>query len=162
MKKEIIYLVIGVLMFVSCGQNKKDIVQLSKTVPDHSFSQESDAYALLNTQCYICHSISAVSHDALIAPPMVAVKKRYLRIYNTKEEFVNAIAKWALDPNENDAIMRGAVSQFNVMPKQIFKEEDIRKIATYIFENELERPKWFEEHEKEMHSGKGRGMKRKN
>lgn len=162
MKKEIIYLIIGVLMFVSCGQNKKDIVQLSKTVPDHSFSQESDAYALLNTQCYICHSISAVSHDALIAPPMVAVKKRYLRIYNTKEEFVNAFAKWALDPNEDDAIMRGAVSQFNVMPKQIFKEEDIRKIATYIFENELERPKWFEEHEKEMHGGKGRGMKRKN
>lgn len=162
MKKEIIYLIIGVLMFVSCGQNKKDIVQLSKTVPDHSFSQESDTYAMLNTQCYICHSISAVSHDALIAPPMVAVKKRYLRIYNTKEEFVNAFSKWALDPNENDAIMRGAVSQFNVMPKQIFKEEDVRKIATYIFENELERPKWFEEHEKEMHGGNGRGMKRGN
>ena len=162
MKNRIIYLVLTVLLFVSCDQTKKEISQLSKNVTDNSFSQESDTYAMLNTQCYICHSITAVSHDALIAPPMVAVKKRYLRIYNTKEEFVNAFAKWALDPNEDDAIMRGAVSQFNVMPKQIFKEEDIRKIATYIFENELERPKWFEEHEKEMHGGNGRGMKRKN
>jgi len=161
MKNRIIYLVLTVLLFVSCDQHKKDISQLSKNVPDHSLIQESDTYAMLNTQCYICHSINSVSHEALIAPPMVAVKKRYLRIYNTKEEFVDAFAKWALDPNKDDAIMWGAVSQFNVMPKQSFKEEDIRKIASYIFDNELERPEWFEEHEKEMHGGKGRGMKRK-
>ena len=163
MKNGLIYLVLSVFLLVSCDEDKKNISQLIKNVPDHSIRQESDTYNMLKTQCYICHSINAVSHDALIAPPMAAVKKRYLRIYNTKEEFVNAFAKWALDPNKDDAIMRGAVSQFNVMPKQIFKEEDIRKIAAYIFENELERPEWFGEHEKEMHGGHGhgRGMKRK-
>jgi hypothetical protein len=58
--------------------------------------------------------------------------------------------------------MRGAVSQFNVMPKQIFKEDDIRKIATYIYESNLEKPAWFEEHEREMHGGKRNGMGMKN
>ncbi len=150
MKNNAIILVAAMLLLVSCNQDKKNITQLNKNVLINQNNTESEAYQLLSTQCYICHSINSTSHDALIAPPMVAVKKRYSRLYNTKDEFVNAYSKWALNPNKEDAIMFGAVTQFNVMPKQNFKEEDIRKIATYIFENELEQPAWFEEHQKEM------------
>jgi hypothetical protein len=57
--------------------------------------------------------------------------------------------------------MRGAVKQFNVMPKQIFKKEDLEKIALYIYENELEVPDWFMAHEKEMHGNGGRMGKSK-
>ncbi len=150
MKNNAIILVAAMLLLVSCNQDKKNLTQLNKNVLINQNNTESEAYQLLSTQCYICHSINSTSHDALIAPPMVAVKKRYSRLYNTKDEFVNAYSKWALNPNKEDAIMFGAVTQFNVMPKQNFKEEDIRKIATYIFENELEQPAWFEEHQKEM------------
>ena len=63
-----------------------------------------------------------------------------------------------MNPDQEKALMRGAVDQFKLMPKQAFAEDDMRKIASYIYDNELEEPSWFAAHEKEMH-GKGRGMR---
>jgi len=160
MKNKIIYLFLTTLLFVSCNENKKELSQVTdNTHATIEYKQESDeVYTLLKNQCYACHSINSPSHDEVIAPPMVAVKRRYLRMYNNKEDFVDAVSKWALNPEKESAIMRGAVAQFNVMPKQVFKEEDLKKIATYMYDNELEEPDWFKVHEKEMHGGNGRGM----
>jgi hypothetical protein len=162
MKKNALILIAVMLLLVSCNEDKKNLTQVNKNVPDIQYNTESEAYQLLSTQCYICHSIISTSHDALIAPPMVAVKKRYSRLYKSKDEFVNAFTKWALNPNKEDAIMFGAVTQFNVMPKQNFKEEDIKKIATYIFENELEQPVWFNAHQKEMQGANRKVMGKNN
>ena len=77
----------------------------------------------------------------------------------TEEEFVDALVAWTMDPQESRALMRGAVVKFNVMPKQLFKEEEIKKMATYIYNNKLEEPDWFDAHQKEMHAdGKMGGM----
>lgn len=162
MKKNALIQIAVILLLVGCNQDKKNLTQWNKNVLDIKYNTESKAYQLLSTQCYICHSINSTSHDVLIAPPMVAVKKRYSRLYNRKDEFVNAVTKWALNPNKEDAIMFGAVTQFNVMPMQNFKEDEIRLIATYIFENELERPIWFEEHQKEMQATNKKSMKKIN
>ncbi|MCK4561342.1 MAG: hypothetical protein KAT78_00390 [Flavobacteriaceae bacterium] len=160
MKNNIIYFFLGALLLVSCNENKKELSQVTDNDPVTIESKQElgDAYVLLKNQCYVCHSISSVSHDDIIAPPMAAVKRRYLRMYNNKEDFVNAVSKWALNPEKDNAIMRGAVAKFNVMPKQVFKEEDLKKIAVYIYDNELEEPDWFKAHEKEMHGENGRGM----
>ena len=64
------------------------------------------------------------------------------------------------DPKEENALMYGAVQQFKVMPKRAFNEEDLEKIATYIYDNEIEQPDWFAAHFKEQHGGKGMGKGR--
>lgn len=159
MKNNIIYFFLAALLFVSCNENKKELSQVADNTQETiEYTQESDeVYTLLKNQCYACHSINSPSHDEVIAPPMVAVKRRYSRMYDNKEDFVDAVSKWALNPEKESAIMRGAVAQFNVMPKQVFKEEDLKKIAAYIYDNELEEPDWFNAHEKEVHGGNGRG-----
>ena len=157
MKKHLILIFLISGLFFSCNEKKKDLTRIDSTSPVNKSNQESEGYELMKTQCYICHSVSSASHDDIIAPPMAAVKMRYSRSYRTKESFVEAVSTWALDPKPENAIMRGAVNQFNVMPKQVFKKEDLEKIALYMYENELEVPEWFAEHEKEMH-GQGRGM----
>ena len=157
MKKHLILIFLIYGLFFSCNEKKKDLTKTDHQISDYQFNKESDAYNLLKTQCYICHSITSASHDEIIAPPMAAIKMRYSRTYRTEESFVEAITTWATDPILENALMRGAVKQFNVMPKQVFKKEDLEKIALYIYENELEVPDWFAEHEKEMH-GNRRGM----
>ena len=117
---------------------------------------------LLRQKCYACHSVTAQSHDVIIAPPLEAVKRRYKVSYSTKEEFVYAMTNWVLDPNIDNALMRGAVNKFNVMPKQPFDKNDIIKISEYIFENELEKPAWFEGHFNNEHpNGMGNGQGRR-
>lgn len=92
---------------------------------------------------------------------MIAVKKRYSMQYDNKEDFVNAVVAYAIDPKAENALMIGAVNQFKAMPKQAFSEDDLKKIATYIYENKIETPEWFEEHFQQNHKngqGMGQGM----
>ncbi|WP_299527512.1 hypothetical protein [uncultured Lutibacter sp.] len=128
--------------------------------------KEVEGLLLLQQKCYPCHSVIAETHDNIIAPPMEAIKRRYKISYKTKVEFVDAVTIWVIDPKEENALMRGAVNQFKVMPKQAFIKEDIIKIAGYIYDNELEKPIWFESHFNDEHpngigNGQGRGMGKK-
>jgi len=90
---------------------------------------------------------------------MVAIVRRYKMSYETKEAFVEGVTNWVLNPTEENAIMRGAISQFKVMPKQPFKKDEMITIAEYIYDNELETPPWFEAHFNEEHpNGMGNRM----
>ncbi len=163
MKSNLLILSLLSLFLLSCNEKKSDEKSKEVTILETTKNKEpSEAYILLRNNCYACHSVTAKSHDDIIAPPMVAIKRRYKVSYKTKEEFVEALTSWVLDPIEENALMRGAVSQFKVMPKQPFNKSDILKISEYIFENEVEKPAWFESHFEEEHpdgmgNGQGRG-----
>ena len=147
-----------VVVFASCNKQKSN-EDFGVSTSKASTSENAEALALLQQKCYACHSIVTKSHDDIIAPPMIAVKKRYSMEYDTKEDFVNAVVAYTLNPKEENALMYGAVNKFKVMPKQAFEEEDLRKIASYIYDNEIETPEWFEAHFQENHkNGKGMGM----
>lgn len=158
MKPIILIQAILLFFFVGCSEKKQD-TSIKIAEANISVQIQSDGYTLLKNNCYACHSVTTKSHDEIIAPPMIAIKRRYKMNYNTKEEFVNAITNWALNPTKEHALMRGAVMQFNVMPKQPFIKDDLIKIADYMYDNELEKPEWFENHFNEQHpNGMGKGM----
>lgn len=162
MKTIKILLVITLATLTSCSNSKKDKND-SKEVA--IISKEDEGYKLLQQNCYACHSVTSKSHDEIIAPPMVAIKRRYKMAYTTENEFVTAFTNWTLDPKEENALMFGAVQNFKVMPKQPFNKEEMVKIATYVFNNELEKPTWFENHFNEEHPngmGNGNGNRRGN
>ena len=56
--------------------------------------------------------------------------------------------------------MPGAIKKFGLMPYQFYPENTIRQIADYMFDNEVEKPEWFEAHYNKMH-GDGPRTKRK-
>ncbi len=160
MKNKMVLLLGFIFLFIACNQDKK---KSSNDTLQAIVVQNPEAYELLKNQCYICHSPVSVSHDSIIAPPMAAIKMRYSMSYKSQEEFVSAVTDWVLNPAQEHALMRGAIAQFEVMPKLLYTEENLKKIATYIYENELEEPEWFDAHQKEMHGkGQGKGMGRMN
>lgn len=150
-----IYLIVSVLLILSCSKTKDDPKKETKVQLKELSADSNEGYQLLKNQCYACHSPISSSHDAIIAPPMAAVKWRYGRTYRTKKEFVEAVVSWSMNPDKDKALMRGAVDKFQQMPKQVFVEEDLKKIASYIYDHELEEPEWFAAHEKEMHAKGG-------
>jgi len=147
------------MIFTSCNKQKSS-EDFGKNPTINTESQNAEALALFKQKCYACHSVITKSHDEIIAPPMIAVKKRYSMQYDNKEDFVNAIVAYASNPKAENALMIGAVNQFKAMPKQAFFEEDLKKIATYIYENKIETPEWFEEHFQQNHrNGQGMGQR---
>ena len=150
-----IYLVISVLCISSCTDSKENAQNNSTELNKNSLDSTSVGLSLLKKHCYICHSPESSSHDEIIAPPMAAVKMRYQMSYASQQEFVDAIVSWTMDPNQENALMKGAVDQFKVMPKQAFDKNEMEELALYMFQNSLDQPVWFASHQKEMHGKRG-------
>jgi cytochrome c553 len=162
MKTNFIQLVVLLMIFTSCNKQKSS-EDFNKNIASTIESDDAEALKLFQQKCYACHSVATKSHDEIIAPPMIAVKKRYSMQYDNKEDFVNAVVAYAIDPKAENALMIGAVDKFKAMPKQAFSEDDLKKIATYIYENKIETPEWFEGHFQQNHKngqGMGKGMGR--
>lgn len=158
MKKSSLIICIAFLL-LSCNLSKEKINKedICKIAQKEIAVDTLDSYVLMKTNCYICHNPNTISHDSIIAPPFVAIKRRYSMQYSNKEDFVAAVVNWGLNPDEEKALMRGAVMEYKVMPKLYLEANVLEKIATYLYENEVEQPKWFETHFEEMH-GQGQGM----
>ena len=115
-----------------------------------SSKPEPKGYQLLKTYCYVCHNPNATSHDQMLAPPMMMVKKHYKPAFPDKQEFINAIVDWVHHPSEEKVLMPGAVRKFKIMPPLAYPEEDLRLIAEYIFDNEMDKPVMMQQ----MHGNK--------
>jgi cytochrome c553 len=142
--KNLIILAASLLLF-SCNQKK----EAYKLVENETIALDTIAHngkKLMETHCYLCHSPSAKENEGRIAPPMIAVKSRYLMDYDTKEDFVNAITAFVENPSDDHAIMYGAVKKFGVMPKQVFPENTVEQIADFMFDYQIEEPTWFKDH----------------
>jgi len=149
--KAVVYGLPFLFLVVACTNTKPKSTESLNSETNIVNGQESEGYELAKVHCYVCHNPNSPSHDEIIAPPLAAVKMRYGMQYKTEAEFVDAMVEWAMDPQESRSLMRGAVLKFKTMPKQLFKKDEIRKIAIYIYNNQLEEPDWFAAHEKEMH-----------
>lgn len=134
----------ALLFFISC-QKKNNVPYEEITSLSEAYNPQ-EAKDLMETHCYLCHSPSAKENEGRIAPPMIAIKSRYLMDYNSKEDFVNAISNFVENPTNETAKMHGAVKKFGIMPKQVFPEKAVAQIANFMFDYQIEEPAWFKEH----------------
>jgi hypothetical protein len=147
MKKLII--IISLFSIIACKDTKK--TNDYKSIPTAKITETETqpvhkGYKLMKSYCYSCHNPNTTSHDAIIAPPMIAIKTRYKKEYKTKKQFIDAISNWVQNADKKDALMLGAVEKFNVMPKLPFPTKQLNEIADYVYDNEIETPKWFSNH----------------
>lgn len=155
--KKIMWFVIASLM-IACNNKKSEYKEKETTEDSLSVAQfnPSEAKELMKKHCYLCHNPTAAEQEGRIAPPMVAIKARYIDMQGyTKEEFIKAISEFVSNPTEEKALMNGAVRKFNVMPKQAFPEGSIAKIAEFMYDYQIEEPTWFAAHWQQNHGESG-------
>jgi len=132
-----------VIIAVACNQGP------AQSTDDRVLSAERLAttkeYVALN--CQSCHAPNA-DHDSRLAPPFFAIRKHYLKEFPEQADFEKAIKSFVEKPNEEHALMLGAIEKFGLMPPMMVEEEQLRDIATYLYQVEQEHP---------QHSGKGNG-----
>ncbi|WP_338769737.1 c-type cytochrome [Bernardetia sp. ABR2-2B] len=168
MNTNLLYIALFISFLVmSCSDSKKEtnttsspkeeITQTSQKEVEKVLTPEEElvkGLQLMEANCYSCHSPSA-SQAVASAPPMEAVKRHYIKEGTTQEEFTKELIAFVSNPSKEKAKMKHAVERFGVMSKMNFSEEKLKKIANYIYNSELEKPDWFEEHYKSRHKGKG-------
>lgn len=149
MKKGILVLVLA--LFFSCGnKSKKGVDYAKKRSSTSSSNLAHPGKKLLEKHCFLCHN-TTTKHDERIAPPMIAVKAFYKTEGISKENFIKNFVDFAKNPTIKKAKLHNAVKRFNLTPKQQFKEEDLKQIAEYVYDYQIEEPVWFKAHFKEKH-----------
>jgi len=149
--KSILYIL--AFVFIGCNtapSKKKQTEQLNTQAENHP------GKALMKSKCYACHNATS-PQDQRIGPPMIAIKKHYITESTTKELFLKEFVSFVKNPSEENAKMKGAVRKFGLMPKQYFEEADLKAIAEYMYDYEIEQPEWFQKHWKERGTHQGNG-----
>lgn len=151
-----ILLIATVILIYSCSDNPQKSNQSknteSKIETSSENNQNGEALALLKTNCYACHNPYSNSHDNILAPPMVAVKYKYKKTYDSRDEFISKMVSFVVEPSKDNAIMKGPIKRFGLMPAiPTLKEDQAKEIVSYIFDNNIEKPEWFAEHFEEEH-----------
>ncbi|OMH29043.1 c-type cytochrome [Motiliproteus sp. MSK22-1] len=68
------------------------------------------------------------------APPIVEVKKRYLREYPQREQFVAHIKAWVLSPAADKALLPEILRHSALMPELGLAEDQAEKVAEFIYQ----------------------------
>lgn len=142
MKKTVITLIVFLLMvlFLSgCGGNAEEPICVEH---ENIKVNEHDVLKLLSQSCFTCHNPD-LEIDNRVAPPLFKIREHYLDDETTQDEFVKSITHFINNPTEENSIMPGAVRNFGLMPKMTFKDEDIKLIAAYLFENDVASDEWY-------------------
>ena len=125
------------------SEEVSDVVQSPLTSTDPAF--------ILRTNCYLCHSPNAKSHENILGPPLVASKFRYYKEYPEREDFIEGMKSFILNPQKEMALMKNPVKKFGVMPNTILSENQVQAVVEYIYDNKVDEPGWFGDHYSEEH-----------
>jgi len=152
----IVYLVASFILTISCQSKVEKLNKKENTLALAIIQTNSKAEALFNQKCMICHNIEGKTDATMLAPPFYQVKKRYLNASIDKNDFIESMTNWVINPSEDNSLMRGAVKKLKVMPKLGYKVEEIKEIVNYIYETDMPKPDWFDAHLK-SHQKENRG-----
>ena len=91
----------------------------------------------LYPSCHVCHDPTM---DPPLGPPMWGVQRRYKNNTIDDEDFVESMVNLVKKPTLEDAKHDMAVDQMGLMPPLPLPDELLKKIATYILEEQFPPP----------------------
>jgi len=141
MKSKLFYILLLVVVFSSCKTDKKENYTKNETSTQGETLEKKDVvyaskgYELMIQKCFICHfeKPDPSRRDQMLAPPFLRVQEHYKPTYPKKEEFISAVMAIINNPSEENTLMPGAVKKFNLMPKLIYNQEELRLIAEALY-----------------------------
>ena len=155
MKKYILIIAFIALNITACNNKEK-----SKTSENSNeeLNKETSAivskgYELMKQKCFICHfeKPDPAKMAQMIAPPMLRVQEHYKPAYAEKENFVKAVMAYVNNPSQDKTLMPGAVKKFNLMPKVVYDQNELKTIVETLYDLDLgSMPK--------MHMKMGKGL----
>jgi len=159
LKSIVTLLLTAFLIITSCNkkpQNALDPISPEELSKIEKLSAEGTKTAelLLQQNCYTCHNHNSKSHDDMLAPPLAGIKWNYKKNYPDRNVFISRITDYVVEPRKENALMKGPIRRFGIMPASTLTEDQNRAVAAFIYDNELDAPEWFAEHFKEQHGQK--------
>ena len=101
-----------------------------------SSSLYADSYGrlLLYGNCITCHHET----KSISAPSLQIIVKRYKEAFPEKEQFVEYMSNWVLNPDKNTSLMEDMINKYELMPHLGYDKDTLEKIAIYIYHYKIQ------------------------
>ncbi len=88
---------------------------------------------LFHGNCITCH------HETknISAPSIVSIRENYLRAFPQKENFVEYMTQWVLQPNVEGSLMLNAIQKYELMPLLGYEKNTLEIISEYIYDTDF-------------------------
>ena len=103
----------------------------------HALSPDAVEGKSLYPSCHVCHNTAM---NPPLGPPMWGVQRQYKKNSDNDEDFVKKMVDFVKAPTAEKAIHAEAVKQMGLMPPLPLPDEILRKISTYILEENFPPP----------------------
>lgn len=98
---------------------------------------------MIQRQCVSCHH-PYLEMPSQVAPPLSQIRQHYLDRSGSKDQFINDLSAFMLNPTSGISLMPDEVKKYGLMPKMSLAEEDLHQIAGYLYDFDAENPAWQE------------------
>jgi len=97
------------------------------------------AVSLFDAKCAVCHvKMKPADKSKMMAPAVMGLMRHVKMKYTSKEDVVDFITEYALNPNKDKAVcMPQKIKRFGLMPSQKgnVSKEELQTIAAWMYEN---------------------------
>lgn len=138
----------GVYQSSNAAEKETEQAKMTKNMESHDKHLGEKVY---KTYCMACH---VTEGRPSIAPPIFAVKNHVLAEFPEREDFIKRVTEWVKAPNQNEALMPGAIRKFGLMPALAMKDADLQAVAAYLYDADMNLPDWYSEHYEAEHGQK--------
>jgi cytochrome c len=139
--RKLIIFSLSILTIVGCANSNSDNITNNTNSVNNTRTvvNTSDAEALFNAKCKVCHSTTQPTDFSKVVAPMVFGVMRHVKMkYPNRDEAVRFMVDYALNPSKDKAVcMPQKIARFGLMPSQkgnVTKEE-LQKITSWMFDN---------------------------
>ena len=129
------------LLSTACSNPKNKQVDIKIT--SSNAEALTHGFTLLENNCFSCHNVDPKAKNK-IAPDMKSVKEAYLKDNESLEDFTRTLTSHVQNPSEDNSKMPEAIKQFGLMPKMLFTDAQLKDVAAYLFETNIEADNWYE------------------
>lgn len=167
MKKHILIILLLLIVVTSCKEEKKENTSAEATQKTEEAKGSATAlngYELMQQKCFICHfeKPDPAKMSQMIAPPILRVQEHYKPTYPKKEDFIKAVMSYVNNPSEDKTLMPGAVKKFNLMPKVVYDQNELRAIVETLYKKDFgDSPKMRKNMKGGLHLNNGKKWKLK-
>ena len=88
---------------------------------------------LFNGNCITCHKET----KTISAPSVVEFKTAYKNAFEKKEDFINYMSIWVLNPKKETSLMQSSIKKHGLMPNLGFDLATLKDISAYIYETDF-------------------------
>ena len=98
----------------------------------------SNGEELFTNKCAICHSLTRPTNKSeMLAPPAKGIMFHMHEMFSSDEKILAHIEDFSMNPTQETALLKGAVTKFGLMPSQVgsITKEELKIVSQWMIDN---------------------------